>query len=184
MIREISVCFLLTAFAARVDLLLSAYEKEANGKIHVVRHNTPSDANANAALEDGMRAFNRERGDVCYLGLAVTGNDKKETLPQLSAEWEQALESDLSRAIERVAGSEAKQQPTPKAPSGADTTALESVKQAIPNFATLSLEEGTRILREAAIKDFKTAADEMETRAKIIEQASARANRVVFVFTP
>ena len=45
----------VTAFAGRVDRLLSAYQQGANGKIKVSRHAMQSDADARAAL-DWLRA--------------------------------------------------------------------------------------------------------------------------------
>ena len=54
------------------------------------------------------------------------------------------------------------------APSDAAT--IEEVKRAVPDLASVSVEEGTRILREAALKDFAAAANEMELRQKEAQQ--------------
>jgi len=161
----------LQTLAARVDQLLSAYQQAASGKIKVVRYNSRSDlkAAAAAAVADGIKPFNLGKGDDCYLGLAVLHNGQKESFPQLSPEWEQALESDLSRAIARLIN----------APSAAEVTAAASridpavaaeVKRQIPNFASVSVVEGTRILRESALKDFKATASEMEIQIREAEQ--------------
>jgi len=158
-----------------VDGLLSEYQRVAGGRINVVRFNTRSDAGANAAVADGMRAFNRDKGDVCYLGLAVTGNGQKELLPQLAPEWEPALESDLSRAIERVGHSKPPTRPATAVASEPDAAALEDVRRAIPNLASLSVEEGTRILRESALSEFKAAASEMEIQTAEAQQRLGRA---------
>ncbi len=50
------------------------------------------------------------------------------------------------------------------------TAAIEEVKQAVPNFATLSVEEGENILRTAALKEFAAAAKEMEARVNADQQ--------------
>ena len=71
----------LPAFAGRVDQLLSAYEQEANGKLKVSPLNTQSPANANAALADGIKPFNLEKGDACFLGIAVASQARKESSP-------------------------------------------------------------------------------------------------------
>jgi hypothetical protein len=51
------------------------------------------------------------------------------------------------------------EQPMPVAPS-----ALEDVKRALPNYASLSVEQGTEILREAALKEYAAAAEELQTQ--------------------
>jgi len=89
----------LRTFAGRVDQLLSEFEKEAGGKIKVVRHSTPSAVVAAAASSDGIRPFNLDKGEACYLALVVSQKDRKELLPDFSPDWEPALESDLSRAM-------------------------------------------------------------------------------------
>ena len=164
------------AFAGRVDQLLSAYEQEANGKINVTRYNYGSDidAAAAAAAADGFKPFNLNKGNACYLGLAVTQNKQKESLPQLVPEWEQALEFDLARAIERVASVK---HPTQSLANKSPTypADVEEVKRTVPNFASVSLEEGTRILREAALKDFKAAAGAMEIQVKEAQQRLSQA---------
>jgi len=162
----------VTAFAGRVEQLLAAYRHEAGGKITVSRHRSRADAAAAAA--DGMKPFNLDKGDSCYLGLTVIQANRKESIPRLYPEWEQALESDLSRAITRVSS------PVPSAPTATgavpvDPATLVEVKRQIPNFASLSLEEGTRILRESAVNDFKAAMNEMESRLQEAQQRVARA---------
>jgi hypothetical protein len=47
-----------------------------------------------------------------------------------------------------------------------DPAAIEDVKQAIPNFVSVSLEDGTQILHEAALKQFAAAAKEMDVQVK------------------
>ena len=90
------------AFSGRVDQLLAQYEQEAAGKIKVIRSKILSPASANAALADGIKPFDLDKGDGCYLGIAVVRAQQKETLSPLAPEWEQALEPDLTRAIARA----------------------------------------------------------------------------------
>jgi len=56
-----------------------------------------------------------------------------------------------------------------------DATAIEEVKQAIPNFASVSLADGEQILREAALKKFEQAAKEMDAQVKQAQQQLAQA---------
>lgn len=171
-----SVSASLQAFAGRVDELLSRYEREGDGKIDVTRYNSRSDINAiaAAAAADGLKPFNLDKGDACYFGLAAAQDGRKESLPQLSPEWEQALEFDLTRAIENVAsGKHPPQSSANKSPT--ELAAAEEVKRAIPNPASVSMEEGTRMLRVAALAEFKAAAAEMEVQVKAAEQRLSQA---------
>jgi hypothetical protein len=153
----------LRAFSGRVDRLLSAYEEAANGKIVATRHTDPANPSPNNALADGIKPFDLDKGEGSYLGLALSRDGKKEVLSQLSPEWEPALESDLSRAIARLAET-APKAATTAAP--ADAAALEEVKHTIPDIASVSLEDGTRTLREAALKEFTTAVNEMQAQVR------------------
>jgi len=51
-----------------------------------------------------------------------------------------------------------------------DAAAIAEVKQTIPNFASVSLEDGTQILREAALKQFMATTKEMDAQVKQAEQ--------------
>lgn len=42
--------------------------------------------------------------------------------------------------------------------------AVDDVKRALPDYASLSVEQGTEILREAALKDYAAAAQELQTQ--------------------
>jgi len=164
------------AFAGRVDGLLERYQQAARGRIKVGRIDASSNNGANAALADGLKPFNQDKGDACYLGLALVCKDRKESLAQLSPEWEPALESDLSRAIARVSESAASLKPA-AAVAPIDPNAMEEVKQTVPNYASVSLEEGTRVLRQAALTDFSKVAAEMEARIKEAEQRFQEAEK-------
>ena len=166
----------LTAFAGRVDQLLSGYAQAAGGKIKLTRFDSQSHLNPNAASADGIQVFNLEKGEACYLGVALALNGRKETLPRLSPEWESALEADLTRAIARLLdASQPVRVTAPVTVSQINTTAVQEVRALIPNLAAVPLEEGTRILREAALKEFKAAAKEMETQVKEAEQRLTQA---------
>lgn len=164
----------LRQYAERVSQLLAAYAEASGGKLSVSRSLTRSDAAEAAAVADGLRAFNLDRGDACYLGLVIQRQDRKETL-QLAPEWEAALEADLSRALARVitpapvvgTGTAAAPQP--------DRAAIEEVKRAIPNLAAVSLEEGTQLLRTKALLEFAAITQEMETLLKAAEQRFTQA---------
>jgi hypothetical protein len=125
------------------------------------------------AAADGMKPFNLDKGDACYLGLTVVQGGRKETIPRFFPEWEQALESDVSRAIGRVLG------PSGSVASRAATLPVDpaifaEVKRQLPNFASVSLEEGSQILREAALKDLQAALSQSEGQLKEAEQRVAR----------
>lgn len=164
------------AFAGRVDRLLTAFQGGSGGKIKVVRYNSQSDFNAaaTAASADGIQPFNLDKGNACYLGLTASCNGQKESLSRLAPEWEQALEADLSRAIQHVAGSKSATNPLPNNPP-VNAGAIDDVKRALPNFASVSVEEGTRILQAAALKDFKAAADEIEVQVKEAQERLSQA---------
>jgi ABC-type uncharacterized transport system involved in gliding motility auxiliary subunit len=154
------------AYAGRVEQLLGRYEQAADHRVRIARYNFLSASNAHAAQADGIRAFNIDKGDSCFLGIAVVCDQQKESLSYLAPEWEQALEPDLSRAISRAA--EARQKAQPVAP--ADTATLEAVRRSIPNLDAVSLEAGTEILRASALAQFKQAAQELDARLKDVHQ--------------
>ena len=164
-----SVPAALRDFAGRVDQLLAEYEREGKGKLKILRYQTLADTAANAAAADKIKPFNLDKGDACYLGLAVACRDQQESLPQLLPEWEQALESDLTRTLVRVI----KAQPRAAGPvetSPPDPAVLEEVRRTLPDLASVSIEEGTRRLREKARVAFAAATGEMETRVKEAQQ--------------
>jgi hypothetical protein len=163
------------AFARRVDQLLAAYQEEAKGKINLIRFASASGSNANSAIADGVKPFNLDKGDACFLGIAVSRDGHKESLPELAPEWEQALEPDLTRAILRVANASTQARPTLAAAAKPDPGVIESVKRALPNLASVSVAEGTRVLREAALKEFTEAAQQMQAQVKEAQERLAQA---------
>jgi ElaB/YqjD/DUF883 family membrane-anchored ribosome-binding protein len=159
------------AFAGRADQLLAQYEQAAGGRVRVIRFNTLSQSNANAASADGVKAFNIDKGDSCFLGVAVVCDGQKESLSHLAPEWEQALEPDLTRAIARAAEGK----PGAQALARPDAATVDAVKRTIPNVDAVSLEEGTKALRNAGLAQFMQAAQEMEAQVKDAREQFLRA---------
>ncbi|HLP76392.1 MAG TPA: Gldg family protein [Candidatus Paceibacterota bacterium] len=158
-------------FSDRVDQLLKAYEQEGAGKISVARHTSIEDANAStAAVADGIRPFNIDKGDTCFLGIAVVQDDRKESLPQLSPEWETALEADLTRAIARVSTKPASTAQAASAAQKIDPAVIQQVKRIVPDYQTMSLDEAKRILQEADLKEFKAAVDQIQAETRDAER--------------
>jgi len=159
-------------FARLIDQLLTEYEREAQGKVEMTRYNSRSEvkAAAVAAAADGVRPFNLDKGDACYFGLVVAQDDRKEILTQLGPERQDALEFDLTSMIEKIARAKG---PAPRAANTppADSAATDEVKQAIPNFTSVSVEEGTRILREVALRNFKETVAAMEAQVALAQDS-------------
>ena len=158
----------LQDFSRRVDHLLSEFQSANDSKIRVNRNVSTSGSNADAASADGMKPFNLDKGDACFLGLAVVSGERKESLPHLQAEWEPALEFDLARAILHVTATQSPAIVTPSAPVSSEVT--NEVVRLIPDLKGTSLEDGTRILREAAFEEFTAAGTEMEDKLKVAQQ--------------
>jgi hypothetical protein len=156
-------------FANRTEQMLAAYQQEAQGRITVAKSNSQSYSTANAARADGIKPFNTDRGEPCFLGLAVVGKGQKESLPNLSPEWETVLEADISRAILRVAETQTPEGRTASKPE-IDGALVEEVKRSLTNADSISLEEGTRILREAALKQFSATALEVQKELQQAQQ--------------
>jgi hypothetical protein len=170
----------LGEFARRADQLLSEYEKEAGEKLAVKRFKALS-VDADAASTDGLIPFNFDQGDPCFLGMVITCNDQKESFGRLLPQWEAALESDLTRAIERVAAVKpAGRSVAVETRVSADV--LKEVKQLIPNTAEVSLESGTQMLRDAGMTEFQEAMKEgekqIEEATRLLVQANSTGSEV------
>jgi hypothetical protein len=157
------------AFADRVDQLLAAYQQEAGGKIKVARFNSQANLSANAPSADGIQAFNIDKGEACYLGLALAFKGRKESLSRLSPDWEQALEPDLTRAIIRLEDAAQPVQALTSV-SQVNTGAVQEVKALIPNIAAVSAEEGKRMIQSATLRDLNVVKKETEAQIKEAEQ--------------
>ena len=154
------------AFAGRVDQLLAQYQQAGGKRVHVVRSTVLSNASARAALADGLKAFNIEKGDSCFLGIAIVCGSQKESISRLAPEWEQALEPDLTRAIARAA----EPQPGAQTPAAPDTASFDAVKKALPNLDAMSLEDGKQALHDVSMGQFVQAAEEMKSQVEDAEQ--------------
>jgi hypothetical protein len=169
----------LRDYAGRVNQLLAEYQQASGGRIQVTNRQSLSDATAAAASADGLKPFNLEKGEACYLGIAVAGKNRKELLTSLSPQWEPALEYDISRAIARVAGASAAPL-VPKAVASNELAAIEEVRRLIPDLGSVSIEEGAQRLRQKSLAEFSTITQEMEKRIAQAEQRflEAESNRV------
>lgn len=157
----------LQAYADRVPQLLAAYEREGGGKVKVGVFNNRTNFDANGASADGIKPFNLSKGDACYLGITVTRKSQKEVFSQLGAEWEAALESDLSRCISRLAEPVAS---TPVIAAPVDPAAVVAVQKTIPNLGSVTVDDGKRIIRENTLNEFQAAISELEGKIKEAEQ--------------
>jgi hypothetical protein len=165
----------MPAFAQRVEQLLSQFEREAGGKLTLVRPDFRSDSRPEkAAVADGIKPFNLDKGDACFLGITVAGKERRESLERLDPEWEQALEFDLARAIARTAQAEVHPLPVVAAPGGGPSP-IEEVKRLIPKLDAVPLEEGTRLLRQAALSEFARVTQETQTRIRQAQESLLQA---------
>ncbi len=165
----------LRDFSGRVDHLVSEFQGANESQIHVIRNFARSEANADAASADGIQPFNLDKGDACFLGVAVVSGERKEALARLQPEWEPALEFDLARAILNVtaaqATSVAPQVQNP--PVSPETTNV--ILRLIPDVKNTSLEDGTQILRGAAVAELTAAGTEGENQMNLAKQQLADA---------
>jgi len=163
----------LQDFSRRVDLLLSEFQAANDGQIHVIRSLSTSRANADAAAANGIRPFNLDKGDACFLGIAVASGGRKESLAQLQPEWEPALPFDLARAILQVTATPSS--PVVKASPPVSPETTNEILRLIPDVNGTSLEDGIRILREAAVEKFSEAGAEMEKQIQAAQQQASNA---------
>jgi hypothetical protein len=163
------------AFAGRAGHLLEQYQQHGNGKIKLVSTDTLSDANAKAAAADGIKAFNLEKGDACFLGIAVVCNKQKAALSQLSPDFEPALESDITRAIQQVCESQPPGHAAPVATPAPDPEMIAAVKKAVTNIDAVSAEEGASIIRQANLDELAGTVLDMDTKIKAAESAYQQA---------
>jgi len=100
--------------------------------------------------------------------MEIASEARKETLRRLDPKWEQALEADVIRSVERVGAP--LPSPAKTATSAPDPAVLESVKSQLPDLASVSVEEGTKRLRLASFEEFRKAASEMERELKAVQE--------------
>jgi hypothetical protein len=161
-------------FSGRVDHLLSEFQGANERQIRVTRNNATTGANADAASADGLQPFNLEKGDACFLGIAVASGGRKESLARIQPEWEPALPFDLARAILHVTAA-APSVAGRKQASPVSAEATNAVRRLIADVANTSLEEGTRILRVAAVEELTTAGAGAENQIELARQKLADA---------
>ncbi len=163
----------LQDFSGRVEHLLSKFQDANQSQIHVTRNISTSGANADAAAGDGIRPFNLDKGDACFLGITVVSGERKESLAQIQPEWEPALPFDLARAILQVAAAPSSSAVKASPPVSPETT--NEILRLIPNVNGTSLEDGIGILRQAAVDKFSEAGAEMQKQIQVAQQQVADA---------
>lgn len=102
----------VNSYAARVEELLEAYQREADGMITLVRVDPePFSEEEDRAIAYGLRGIPLdEEGATLYFGLVASGpTDQEDAIPFFSASREKFLEYDVTRLIHGVANPE---QPT------------------------------------------------------------------------
>jgi hypothetical protein len=159
------------ALAERVWKLLNEYQNIAGANLKLKRYSESSTATLKQAQGDGIQPFNIDKGDACYLGVAVVSGGRKQSVARLSPEWQHVLESDVTRTIASVT-------PGPKPPSAApavDATAAEQVRALVPNAENVSVQEGNRMLREEALKEFRAAAEGLHRDVQNAQEAYTQA---------
>lgn len=166
------------AFAGRVETLLKEFADASEGRVTVTRlPATPQTKARTAAAADGMEMFSVGRNEQAFCGIAVVCGQQRAVLPRLAPDWEEALELDLSRAIARVAGGVTSGGLVLN-PATIDPAVTEEVRRALPELATLTVEEGTLKLRAAAVDEFKVAVEKMNAEMARMQArlASAQAS--------
>jgi hypothetical protein len=166
------------AFASRVETLLKAFEQAGDGRITVTRSPATPEAKARtAAAADGIEMFSMGRNEQAFCGIAVMCGQQRAVLPRLAPDWEEALELDLSRAIARIAGGVTSGGLVVN-PAKIDPAVTEEVTRALPDLATMTVEEGTLKLRAAAVDEFKAAVEKMNAEMAKMQArlASAQAS--------
>jgi hypothetical protein len=164
----------LQAFAGRVAQLLNAMQAASGGKVQIASFDTPAETNTAAASADGLQAFNLDKGDACFLGLAIASGKNKESFARLQPEWEPALEYDLARAILRVAATAAPAKPAPEiAKPSAEIIA--SINRLIPDVNATSVEDADQIFHAEFMKQCAEAGTEMETQINAAQQQVVQA---------
>ncbi len=163
----------LQDFSQRVDHLLSEFQDANPAKIQVIRNISAAEANADAATGDGLRPFNLEKGEACFLGVTVADGERKESLAQLRPEWEPALPYDLARAILHVAEEAS---PPVVAKSVPLTPALTNeILRLIPDIASATPEDAARIFRQEFLNQLTKAGAEMEAQVNAAAQEVVKA---------
>lgn len=162
----------LQAFGGRVSQLLAAVQAAGGDKIQLSSVTEPAETNITAATTDGIQPFNLDKGDACFLGIVVTSGRNTESLPRLQPEWETALESDLDRAILRVAGTAAPVKLAPEVAKPSPET-IAAINRLIPDVNAVSTDQANQIFNVEYLKQCG------EVGAQLEAQVNAAAQQVV-----
>jgi len=164
----------LQAFAGRVAQLLNDLQTAGGGNIQISRFDQPAETNITAATADGIQAFNLDKGDACFLGIAISGGKNKECLSRLQPEWESALPYDLIRAILRVAALPAPAKVAPEVAKPSSET-IATINRLIPDVSTVSVDQANQIFNAEYLKQCGVVGAEMEAMVNAAAQEVAQA---------
>jgi ABC-type uncharacterized transport system involved in gliding motility auxiliary subunit len=90
-------------YAQHVEDLLSEYKQNSKGKITIKKFNpSPDSDEEDSARLDGVEGQMLSNGENLYLGLAISMDPEKVSIPFLAPDKEKLLEYDITRAISRV----------------------------------------------------------------------------------
>lgn len=163
----------LKAFAGRVTQLLDAMQVASNGKVEVIHLESPAGTNTTAASTDGIQAFNLDKGEPCFLGLAITSGKSREAFARLQPDWEPALQYDLVRAISRVAAGNIAATPVPVAKPSPEI--IDSVKKLIPDVNAVTPQQADQILHDEFMKQCSVIGAETATKIQAAQQSVVKA---------
>jgi ABC-type uncharacterized transport system len=159
----------LQAFAGRVAKLLDAMQAASGGKIQISNFDVPAETNNTAASADGIQPFNLDKGDACFLGLAIASGKNTEAFARLQPEWEPALEFDLARALQRVGVTAAPAKPAPEV-AKPSSEIIASINRLIPDVNTVSAEQADQIFHAEFLKQCGEVGTEVETQINAAQQ--------------
>ena len=159
----------LQAFAGRVAHLLNAMQAASGGKIQLSSFDAPADASAAAASADGIKPFNLDKGDACFLGLAIASGKNTEAFARLAPEWEPALEFDLARAIQRVTATAAPAKPAPEVAKPSPEI-IASINRLIPDASAVSVEQANQIFHDEFVRQCGEVGTEVEAQINAAQQ--------------
>lgn len=172
----------LRGYIGRVANLLAEYEHVAAGKLRVQQSDPQTNPPAKTAAQlAGLNPFTTETGELVYLGLTVGTSTQIETIAPLAPEWEAALESDLSRAIQRVTTKlTSTKSPRPAGRSvvtGApiDPAVNAQLLKLFPDLKTRPYDDMAQELRLATLEEFKVATAELQRKVSAAQQTLAEA---------
>lgn len=93
----------LRSYARHVEDLLSEFRQASGGNIEIKKYDPEPDSDSeDLANLDGVEGQMLQNGEKFYLGLALSLDPAKVTIPFLSPDREKLLEYDLARAVSQV----------------------------------------------------------------------------------